>query len=151
VPILRATVSERAGRWFVSVQVEMEIPNPEPRQKPMAGVDLGLNRRAQVSDGTTFENPRALKNAQKKLKRLHRLVSRRKPGSANRQKAVKQLAKTHYRVANIRKDSLHQATTWLARNKSAIVLEDLPVNGMKAKLRFAQPAPGTGDCRCWSA
>ena len=148
VHILSATVSERAGRWFVSVQVELEIPNPEPREKPMAGVDLGINRLAQVSDGTIFENPRALKNAQKKLKRLQRRVSRRKPGSVNRQKAVKQLAKAHYRVANIRKDSLHQATTWLARNKSAIVLEDLHVNGMKAKLRFAQSSPGTGDCRC---
>ena len=58
VPILSATVSERAERWFVSVQVEMEIPDPEPAEKPVAGVDLGINRLAQVSDGGYFENPR---------------------------------------------------------------------------------------------
>jgi len=153
VHILSATVSERAGRWFVSVQVEMEIPDPEPAEKPVAGVDLGINRLAQVSDGTCFENPRALKNAQKKLKRLQRVVSRRKPGSANRQKAVKQLAKTHYRVSNIRKDSLHQATTWLATlaphasaggHKSAIVLEDLHVNGMLKNHRLAQAIADVG-------
>jgi len=144
VHILNAMVSERAGRWFVSVQVEMEIPDPEPAEKPVAGVDLGINRMAQVSDGTYFENPRALKNAQKKLKRLHRVVSRRKQGSANRQKAVRQLAKAHYRVANIRKDSLHQATTWLARNKSAIVLEDLHIKGMLKNRRVAQAIADVG-------
>ncbi len=144
VHILNATVSEKAGRWFVSVQVEMGIPDPEPIEKPVAGVDLGINRMAQVSDGTYFENPHALKNAQKKLKRLQRVVSRRKPGSANRQKAVKQLAKAYYRVANIRKDSLHQATTWLARNKSTIVLEDLHVNGMLKNHHLAQAIADVG-------
>ena len=144
VHILSATVSEKAGRWFVSVQVEMEIPDPEPVEKPVAGVDLGINRLAQVSDGTCFENPRALKKSLTRLKRLQRRVSRRKPGSANRQKAVQQLAKAHYRVANIRKDSLHQATTWLARNKSAIVLEDLHVKGMLKNRRVAQAIADVG-------
>ena len=144
VHILNATVSEKAGRWFVSVQVEMEIPDPEPVEKPVAGVDLGINRMAQVSDGTYFENPRALKKAQKKLKRLQRVVSRRQKGSANCQKAVRQLARAHARVANIRKNALHQATTWLARNKSAIVLEDLHVNGMLKNHCLAQSIADVG-------
>jgi putative transposase len=54
VHILSATVSEKAGRWFVSVQVEMEIPDPKGAERPVAGVDLGINRLAQVSDGTCF-------------------------------------------------------------------------------------------------
>jgi putative transposase len=122
----------------------MEIPDPEPAEKPAAGVDLGIHRLAQVSDGTCFENPRALKKALVRLKRLQRRVSRRKQGSANRQKAVRQLAKAHYRVANIRKDSLHQATTWLARNKSAIVLEDLHVKGMLKNRHLAQAIADVG-------
>jgi transposase len=48
--ILSATVSEKAGRWFVSVLVEMETPDPEPEGRLVAGVDLGVNRLAQVSD-----------------------------------------------------------------------------------------------------
>jgi putative transposase len=147
VRIPSATVSERAGRWFVSVQVEMEIPDPESAGKPVAGVDLGINRLAQVSDGPCFENLRALKKSLARLKRLQRRVSQRKQGSTNRQKAVRQLAKAHYRVTNIRKDSLHQATTWLATlaphasaggTKSAIVLEDLHVNGMLKNHHIAQ-------------
>ena len=136
--ILSATVSEKAGRWFVSLQVEIEIPDSKLAEKPAVGVDLGINRMAQVSDGTCFENPRALKKTLTKLKRLQRVVSRRQKGSANRKKAVKLLAKAHYRVANIRKDALHQATTFLAKTKSVIVLEDLNISGMLKNHHLAQ-------------
>ena len=30
VKMLSATVSEKSGRWFVCVQVDEEIPDPEP-------------------------------------------------------------------------------------------------------------------------
>ena len=130
VHILSATVSERAGHWFIALQVEMEIPDPEPLGKGVAGVDLGVLRTASVSDGRCVENPRALKQGLTKLRRLQRRSSRRQNGSANRKKAVQQLAQAHLRVANIRKDALHQATSRLAKTKSAIVLEDLNVSGM---------------------
>lgn len=144
VHILSATVSEKGGRWFVSLQVEVDIPDPEPSEKPFAGVDLGVNRMAQVSDGSYFENPRALKSALTRLKRLQRKVSRRKMGSVNRQKAVCQLAKAHTHVANIRKNALHQATTILTRTKSAIVVEDLNVSGMLKNHHFAQAIADVG-------
>jgi putative transposase len=153
VHILSATVSEKAGRWFVSLQVEMEVPDPVMEAKPVAGVDLGINRMAQVSDGTYFENPRALKSALTKLKRLHRVVSRRQKGSANRKKAVRQLARAHFRVANLRKDALHQATTFLAtlapparagETKSAIMLEHLNVSGMMKNHHLAQAIADVG-------
>jgi putative transposase len=122
----------------------MEIPDPAMDDKPVAGVDLGINRMAQVSDGTYFENPRALKSALVKLKRLQRVVSRRQKGSANRQKTVRQLAKTHFRVANIRKDTLHQATTLLTKTKSVIVLENLNVSGMMKNHHLAQAIADVG-------
>ena len=145
IHILSATVSEKVGRWFVSLQVEMEIPDPVGvDEKPAVGVDLGVNRMAQVSDGTCFENPRALKRALTRLKRIQRMVSRRPKGSTNRKKAVQQLAKAHLRVANIRKDALHQATTFLTKTKSAIVLENLNVSGMMKNHRLAQAIADVG-------
>src|SRR5690606_17682212 len=116
-------------------------------EKPAVGVDLGINCLAQVSDGTCFENPRALKRALTRLKRIQRMVSRRQKGSANRKKAAQQLAKAHFRVAHIRKDALHQATTFLTtlapparagETKSAIVLDDLNVSGMLKNHHLAQ-------------
>ena len=144
VHILSATVSEKGGRWFVSLQVEMELPDPVLEAKAVVGVDLGINRMAQVSDGTCFENPRALKRNLTKLKRLQRMVSRRQKGSKNRKKAVRQLSKAYSRVTNIRRNALHQATSSLARIKSAIVLEDLHVSGMLKNHHLAQAIADVG-------
>ena len=142
--ILSATVSEKGERWFVSLQVEMEIPDPEPSEKPVVGVDLGISRMAQVSDGMVFENPRALKSILPKLKRFQREVSRRQKGSANQKKAIKRLAKVYARVTNIRKEALHQATSRLTKTKSVIVLENLNVSGMLKNHYLAQAIADVG-------
>jgi len=144
VHILGVTVSERAGRWFVSVQIERDIPDPKPTYTPVAGVDLGILALATVSDGTRIENPRAFKSRLRKIKRLQRVVSRRKKGSANREKAVRRLARAHLRVANVRKNALHQVTSRLARTKSAVVLENLNVSGMVKNHHLAQAIMDVG-------
>ena len=137
VTYLSATVSEQAGRWFVSVQVEETHPEPQQARGPVIGVDLGIKTLATLSDGTPIENPKALSKRLKTLKRLSRQHSRKKKGSKNREKARRKLARFHARVANIRKDALHKATSSIvARTKprderpSVIVLEDLNVSGM---------------------
>ena len=144
VKVLSATVSEKAGRWFVAVQVEQTLPDPEPSDKPVAGVDLGLLALATVSDGTVIENPRPLKTALRQVKRLHRQVSRRQKGGKNRKKARERLARAHARVANIRRETLHQATTKLTKTKSVIVVEDLNVSGMQKSLSLAAAIADVG-------
>jgi len=106
--VFSATVSEEAGRWFVSVQVEIEQTVPERTATTAIGVDLGIKTLATLSDGTTFANPRALKHAQKRLRRLERQKARRVKGSQNRKKTVKKLAKQHARVAHMRRDATHK-------------------------------------------
>jgi putative transposase len=108
----------------------MDIPDPVVTDKPAVGVDLGIQVLATVSDGEVFPNPKALKRHLRKVKRLQRSVSRKMKGSANRRKAVQKLARAHLHVANIRKDTLHQVTTELAKTKSVVVLENLNVAGM---------------------
>ena len=88
VQILSATVSEQAGHWYVSLQVEQEQVVPE-NTGPVVGIDLGIKQLATLSDGEVIPNPRHLKRRLKKLKRLQRVVSRRQKGGKNRKKAVK--------------------------------------------------------------
>jgi len=127
--------------------VEQDILDPIASYKPVVGVDLGILALATFSDGTRIENPHALKRDMRRLKRLQRVVSRRQKGSANREKAVRQLARAHLRVANVRKNALHQVTSRLAtlapaasagETKSAVVLEDLNVSGMVQNHHLAQ-------------
>lgn len=131
--ILAATVSDTAGHWFVSVQVKDDVEIPFNNGE-IAGVDLGIKTMAYVSDGTTFESPKALKRYERKLKRAQRKVSRRVKGSNNRKKAVKELQRTYKRITDIRTDAIHKTTSHLAKTKSVIVLEDLNVKGMMKSL-----------------
>ncbi len=136
--VLSATVSEEAGRWYVSVQVEEEQEAPAHTATSALGVDLGIKTLATLSDGTTFENPRALKHAQKRLRRLERQQARRIKGSQNRKKTVKKLARQHARVAHIRQDATHKLTSYLCNNHALVAIEDVHIAGMLKNHRLAQ-------------
>ena len=56
VKILSATISEQAGHWYVSIQVEQEREIPA-NTGPVVGVDLGVKSLATLSDGTVIPNP----------------------------------------------------------------------------------------------
>ncbi len=80
--ILSATVSERAGRWSVSLQIEEKVADPKP-PSASCGVDVGIVHLAILDDGTTYKNPNALRTLEGRLQRQHKIVSRRKNGSQN--------------------------------------------------------------------
>jgi putative transposase len=143
VQILSATVSEEAGHWYVSLQVEQEQQVPE-NTGPMVGIDLGIKSLAALSDGTVILNPRHLKRRLKKLKKLQRVVSRRQKGGKNRKKAVRTLAKLHRQIKHQRRNTLHQVTTRLAKTKSVLVVEDLYVAGMLKNHHLAQAIGDVG-------
>src|SRR5712692_10264008 len=132
-----ATISEQAGRWYVSLCVHEEPAEPTPATGPVIGVDLGVKTLATVSDGREISNPKALRKRLLRLQRLSRWHSRKQKGSTNRNKAQRRLARMHARIAHIRADALHKATAGLvAKNKppeqrpAVIVIEDLNVSGM---------------------
>lgn len=127
----QVSVTEQAGRWFVSV-VGPEVAEATSNGKDAVGLDLGVAHLATLSDGTVIENPKALASGQRKIKKLQQEVSRKKKGSANRGKARAKLARAHARVRNVRRDTLHKATTMLAKSHGRIVVEDLKVKNMTA-------------------
>jgi putative transposase len=143
VKILSATVSEQAGHWYVSVQVEEEQIVPQ-NAGPIVGIDLVVKSLATFSDGTIIPNPRHLKRRLKKLQKLQRAVSRRQKGGKNRQKAVHRLAKLHRQIRHQRHNTLHQITTRLAKTKSVLVIEDLQVAGMLKNHHLAQAIGDVG-------
>jgi putative transposase len=134
--ILSATVTRTAQRWFVSFtcQVDRAVPGQHARPGSAIGIDLGVKAllTGADSDGDiiTIAGPKPLTTSLRKLRRASRAHSRRQPGSANRRKSAAKLARLHARVANVRADALHKATSQLARRYQTIVAEDLNVAGM---------------------
>jgi putative transposase len=139
--IKTSTVSRTpTGKYFISILVETEdtIPNKAPIDENKAvGVDLGIKTFATLSDGTEIQNPKYLKQALKKLKRLQRSVSRKVKGSNRRKKAVKLLTRQYEKVTNKRKDFLHKTSKYLIDHYDTICLETLSASNMVKNHRLA--------------
>ncbi|TAG19809.1 MAG: transposase [Oscillatoriales cyanobacterium] len=131
------TISRTADSWFIAFAYEQEH-EPTVKQHDVVGVDLGVKELATLSTGVVFPNPKHYKTHLSKLRRLSKELSRKTKGSSNRFKAKQRLAKHHAKVANLRKNTLHQITTYLGKNHATIVVEDLNVSGLLSNHKLAQ-------------
>ena len=152
--ILGATVSGEAGRWYVSIQVEIKRPLPPPRQ-PVVGVDVGLKQSAVVSDGRRTQNQRPLALHLRKLGKLQRQLGKKQKTkdsetkrtvfSKNYLKQREKVARKHQQIANIRRDVQHKFTTELAQTCGTIGIGRPQYPGDDAESESGQSGRGCGD------
>ena len=134
-----------SSRYFASLLCELEVADPAPkRQGKERGVDLGLKSFAVTSDGEKIDPPQYLRKAEKKLFHLQRNLSRKPTGSKNREKARAKVARQHEKIANQRKDFLHQQSYRLIDESQAIYVESLNVKGMLANHALAKSISDAG-------
>ena len=138
--VLSVTISERAGKWFVSAVCEHNQQSEKCVNGEVLGIDLGIKTLAVLSNGKKFENSKAYRKLEKQLARSQRRFSRQKKESNRREQTRQKISKIHYRISCIRSDSIHKATTEIAKTKqlSLVVLEDLNVNGMVKNHKLAK-------------
>ena len=133
----KVTFSEQAGEWYISFFVEVDfLPTGKIREK--VGVDLGISKLATLSDGVVFENPKAYTKALKRLARLQRDLSRRVYQSSNWYKAKLKVSKAHKKIADIRANSIHHLTSYLTKNHSQVIMEDLNTAGLIKNKRLSK-------------
>ena len=160
--IVSVTLSRTAHRWFASVSVEVEEPirrcpapmeyvngyasttdvgTPEQMERsiyPTIGIDVGISTLATLDDGVRYENPKALKQYERKLKREQRKLSRKVFLSQNWYKQKRKVERIHYRIACIRCDAQHQATTDILKCASKIGIETLQVTNLLKNRKLAK-------------
>jgi putative transposase len=110
----------------------------------VVGVDLGVKSLATLSTGELFEGAKAYRQLESRLSRLQWLNRHKQRGSENWKKAQSKIAQLHQRIANIRKDTIHKLTTYLAKNHGTVVIEDLNVSGMMANRKLAKAIQDMG-------
>ena len=129
--ILNATVSQApSGKYYVSIcctDVEIE---PLPKTDAVVGVDLGIKDLATTSDGVKYPNNRYTYQAEKRLARLQRELSRKTKGSKRYEKHRIKVARLQEHIANQRLDNMQKLTTELIRNYDVICIEDLASSNM---------------------
>jgi putative transposase len=142
--ILSATVSRTAQRWFASFTVEAgrDVPARHRRPGTAVGIDLGIKALITGVDDAgnviSVPGPRPLAAGLRRLRRASRAHARTRPGSAGRRRSAARLARLHARIASVRGDALHKATSMLAARYETVVAEDLNVAGMTRNRRLAR-------------
>ena len=142
--ITSASVSREADRWFVTFRVERVSVIPKRPTGKQIGVDLGITTLATLSNGVVFAGPRSLLINLRKLRCLSRAHARKHRESANRRRSARKLARCHARISHVRRDHLHKLSTYLAKNHSRIVIEDLNVKAMVKHRRLARSIADAG-------
>lgn len=139
--IRSGTVSYKAGRYYISVLIDMPEQNTQINNNPGIGIDLGLKNFVTCSNDSIYQNinrTNNIKKIEKKLKREQRKLSRKiinlKKGASTQKNFVKQklkVQKLYQRLTNIRTDYLNKTINNIVKTKpSFIVIEDLNVSGM---------------------
>ncbi len=146
--IYSATLTQRAGRWIVSLTgVAAELHQAERsranRHAAPVGVDRGIISLCVAADANgvltqSFEGVTTLKQAQATLKAANQALARTTPGSKGRQRARARLAKTHRKVANTRRHLVNQVSKTLVDRCQVLVIEDLNVAGMVRNRHLAK-------------
>ncbi|MHA1944712.1 MAG: RNA-guided endonuclease InsQ/TnpB family protein [Candidatus Hodarchaeales archaeon] len=136
--IMSATVSRIADRWYVALTVEEEQPVCKQNDGPIVALDKGLSVFAALSTGIPIVRPKFLLRQARKQRRLSKAHSRKQKGSNNKRKSVLRLARFYRRIANQRHNFLHQTSTYLAKNHSVIVTEDLHFKGLMQNKKLSK-------------
>jgi len=146
--IYSATLTQRAGRWIVSLtgvaaQLHQAERSRTNRHAVDVGVDRGIISLCVTADANgvpfqSFEGVTTLKQALSKLKAANQALARTTPGSQGRQRARARLATQHRKVANTRRHLAHQASRTLVDRCQVLVIEDLNVAGMARNRHLAR-------------
>lgn len=142
--IKTVTISKTAtGKYYASILVETNqtkvSPCPIEADKTM-GIDLGLNHMLIQSDGQKIENPRYLRQAQKRLAIQQKIFARKKKESKNYQRQKLSVACIHEKVKLQRLDLHHKLTHNLICENQATTyaVEDLGIKNMVRNSKLAK-------------
>ena len=136
-----ATVSLRAGKWYVSILTKREVEQPVPHG-PAVGIDVGVARFATLSDGAFIAPLASFRKHEQRLGKYQRRMARKVKGSSNWKKAKARVQRIHARIANARNDFLHKASNTISKNHAMIAVEDLQVRNMSGSAKGSAETPG---------
>ena len=142
-PSTVTVTKDRANRYFVSILVEEDIKHLDPVEQSV-GADLGLKAFVILSTGEVVGNPKFFHKDEKQLAKAQRRHAKKRKGSKNRAKARVKVAKIHARIADRRRDFLHQLSTRLIRENQTICIESLAVKNMVKNHSLAKAISDVG-------
>ena len=127
--IKTVSVKREGNHWYACFSCEVSA-QPLPENTKQIGIDVGLESFATLSTGEIVDNPGHFAQAEKRLRRTQRRVSRRKKYSKRWRKAVQLVQNVHRDIRNQRRDFQHKLSREIVDANQFIAVEDLNVIGL---------------------
>ncbi|MGF6604511.1 putative transposase [Paraburkholderia sp. GAS448] len=143
--VRNVTVSYSSGKWFVSIQTAREVGQFVPQTTTPIGIDVGIDRFATFSDASFLVPLNSFRKREQRLAKYQRRMSRKTKFSNNWKKAKARIQRIHTRIANARRDYLHQASATISQNHALVCIEDLKVRNMSRSASGTAQDPGTNS------
>ena len=136
------------GSYYVYYACIAYEPSPIPFEEPPkgpVGVDLGIHNIAALSDGTIFPNDHMFSKLKRTLEKHQRKFSRTSPGTKAFGKIQTRINHIYEKIANHRKNSIENISSYITKNHSHIVMEDLSVKQLRSISRNRFMTNGYND------
>ncbi|MCX7114431.1 MAG: transposase, partial [Gammaproteobacteria bacterium] len=140
--IKNVTVTRKAGYYYLSIQTQQEVGAPCHPAKSIVGIDVGVKRFATLSTGEVIEPIHSYRVNEAQLVKAQQILKHKTKFSQNWKKQQLQVAKLHMKIAHVRSDFLHKATTAISKNHALVVLEDLRIVNMSKSASGSIEKPG---------
>ena len=125
------TITKRPCGLVVNLTFALSVePDADADMRPAIGIDMGVNKRLALSDGSVI--PRRKRDNHKR-RSLQRAISRCRKRSTTREKRVVRLRKFLHKERIRNRNEAHRITTYLALRYGRIALEDLHIRNMTAR------------------
>ncbi len=153
--IKTCTIKRHVDHWYACFAVELPDPAPGSQQRELKnaiGVDVGLKSLLTLHTGETIDNPRWLRNSEKKVAKEQRRKDRKQKGSNNRHQQNKKVAQLHRKIRNQRKDFHHKISRKLVDSYDLIVYENLKITNLVKNPHLAKSISdaGWGQLMCFT-
>lgn len=135
-----------SGKYFVSILTEYDYDPPVPSldKTKSLGLDYSSPSFYVDSQGAEAGRPRFYREAEARLAREQRKLSKMQKGSGNYHKQKRRVAIAHEHVANQRKDWIHKKSKELADTWDYICVEDINLRGMARSLKLGKSTNDNG-------
>jgi putative transposase len=139
--VKNVTLSQEAGRWYVSLQTEQEVQEPKHPSTSIIAGDLGVVHFLTLSDSTHHDAP-DYRSLEEKIKRAQQKLSKKRKGGKNYHNQRIKLQRAHKKLRNKREDFQHRLSYQLSKNHAVVVLEKLRVKEMTKSAKGTLEEPG---------
>lgn len=141
--IKNITISERCGKWYVSIQVEVEVkPEEHANSKKYIGIDLGITHTVSLSNGDVLQGAKSYRKYKLQLAKEQRKLAKKQKFSSNWKKQKSRITKLHKKISDVRQDRNHWISTKLVRDFGQIYSEDLKIKNMTKNSKGTLESPG---------